>query len=1047
MDVNYDSNMDHDLTFGLDHEDNHHDDIHDERETSSMSSMSSLTGFLFGNIDEKGELAEDFLDEDTKRHLGSLSQLGIGTMVQELTREVSFETLSPPGYEDYGRKSPSAVDFSDITEIVDEEEDIRRKPDYEIRGSVDDQEREEDDRKLMPPPSWLPCPTQPISINTSYGGSLSASAPITSVAKFNADDQTSPSDLSPGKKLNTPLADMMPPELANVDVTSLFPEFRHGQVLRFSRLFKPAHAPHVWRKKRKKKDDDDEKKAAKGENKKKDEADKGQADIAEKENKPEVNLDEQIKKEDNKESDVPFIKQEPSIEEELDIKLNMGRLPKKEELLYDDEELLKKPTDQMYSRGQSGQDDMDQDLDIAPWRYGPAQYWYDYLGIDETGHGFQYNFKAKPEDLKKAEEEESRRLDKDLDYDRYLMVTQQRWEDKIIWDGDKSKQKVLEEHKKNAEFAGWVPSTNNRTFAQSRSQSGLLQRSKSMLAKSDSEAGKDSEWFSIFPVENEELIYRNWEDDIIWDAENMDFIPSPKVLTLDPNDENIILEIPDDVDPNQQVEQGTGTKKEKENIRKSKILLGKAGILKDNNDDKEEVSNAVNAKDLFNLSNDEYYSPKQMDNALRPNIGSSVIQHSTPAAELRQPFFPTHLGPNKLRQFHRPPLKKYSHGLLASFGPHPVHCLNKVIKRKAKIREQERQAFGGGEIFFMRTPQDLTGMDGELILAEYSEEYPPLMMQVGMASKIKNYYKRKPGKDSNPPSFKYGELAYAHTSPFIGAMKPGNCLQALENNMFRSPIYEHTLPSTDFLVIRTRHGYYIRGVETIYTVGQEGPLMEVPGPNSKRANNFVRDFLQVFIYRLFWKSKDEPRRIKMEDIKKAFSSHSESSIRKRLKLCADFKRTGMDSNWWVLKPDFRLPTEEEIRAMVSPEQCCAWYSLITAEQRLKDAGYGEKSLFAAEEENEEDAQTKIDDEIRAAPWNTTRAYISAMKGKCLLQLTGLADPTGCGEGFSYIKFSIIISRNRFTLNARLTYLYKYIKNAAVRNFIFFITDLYHRLIE
>ena len=44
---------------------------------------------------------------------------------------------------------------------------------------------------------------------------------------------------------------------------------------------------------------------------------------------------------------------------------------------------------------------------------------------------------------------------------------------------------------------------------------------------------------------------------------------------------------------------------------------------------------------------------------------------------------------------------------------------------------------------------------------------------------------------------------------------------------------------------------------------------------------------------------------------------------------------GMDSNWWVLKPDFRLPTEEEIRAMVSPEECCAFYSMIAAEQRLK----------------------------------------------------------------------------------------------------------------
>ena len=43
----------------------------------------------------------------------------------------------------------------------------------------------------------------------------------------------------------------------------------------------------------------------------------------------------------------------------------------------------------------------------------------------------------------------------------------------------------------------------------------------------------------------------------------MDQIPSPKVLTLDPNDENIILEIPDDVDPNQQEDQTPETKKEK----------------------------------------------------------------------------------------------------------------------------------------------------------------------------------------------------------------------------------------------------------------------------------------------------------------------------------------------------------------------------------------------------------------------------------------------------------------------------------------------------
>ena len=54
----------------------------------------------------------------------------------------------------------------------------------------------------------------------------------------------------------------------------------------------------------------------------------------------------------------------------------------------------------------------------------------------------------------------------------------------------------------------------------------------------------------------------------------------------------------------------------------------------------------------------------------------------------------------------------------------------------------ERLASGGGDMFFMRTHEDLTGCDGDLVLAEYSEEFPPLMMRVGMATKIKNFYKR-----------------------------------------------------------------------------------------------------------------------------------------------------------------------------------------------------------------------------------------------------------------------------------------------------------------
>ena len=68
-----------------------------------------------------------------------------------------------------------------------------------------------------------------------------------------------------------------------------------------------------------------------------------------------------------------------------------------------------------------------------------------------------------------------------------------------------------------------------------------------------------------------------------------------------------------------------------------------------------------------------------------------------------------------------------------------TQCFNALL---IQMREQERLASGGGDMFFMRTLEDLAGRDGDLILAEYSEEFPPLMMQVGMATKIKNYYKR-----------------------------------------------------------------------------------------------------------------------------------------------------------------------------------------------------------------------------------------------------------------------------------------------------------------
>ena len=84
-----------------------------------------------------------------------------------------------------------------------------------------------------------------------------------------------------------------------------------------------------------------------------------------------------------------------------------------------------------------------------------------------------------------------------------------------------------------------------------------------------------------------------------------------------------------------------------------------------------------------------------------------------------------------------------------------------------------RQAFGGGEMFFMRQPEDLSGMDGEIVLAEYCEETPPLLAQPGMNTRIRNYYQRKNAKDAGAPTLEYGDISFVNHSPFLGQLQPG----------------------------------------------------------------------------------------------------------------------------------------------------------------------------------------------------------------------------------------------------------------------------------
>ena len=130
--------------------------------------------------------------------------------------------------------------------------------------------------------------------------------------------------------------------------------------------------------------------------------------------------------------------------------------------------------------------------------------------------------------------------------DAFHMVTQLNWEEDVIWNGEDIKHKVLSKLNSKSNAAGWEPSSMSRTAGSFSQRPGVkpeLQIRLATLGKKLPENDDDT-WYSIFPVENEELVYGKWEDEVIWDTENMPKKLEPRIVSLDPNDENVIIAIP-----------------------------------------------------------------------------------------------------------------------------------------------------------------------------------------------------------------------------------------------------------------------------------------------------------------------------------------------------------------------------------------------------------------------------------------------------------------------------------------------------------------------
>ncbi|EEP76176.1 conserved hypothetical protein [Uncinocarpus reesii 1704] len=396
----------------------------------------------------------------------------------------------------------------------------------------------------------------------------------------------------------------------------------------------------------------------------------------------------------------------------------------------------------------------------------------------------------------------------------------------------------------------------------------------------------------------------------------------------------------------------------------------------------------------YNISNDEAYEmlKENHKNKVRSTLGNIVLEHSMPAVRLQWPYYKTRLARQEARSFHRPAL---------TFFPNlPI-----TFKKPAVIKRKHQKGKDAKSLYDSTKSLSLAD-NSHVLLLEYSEEHPMMMSNFGMGSRVINYYRKKNAEDSMRPKGEIGETAVLlpeDKSPFstFGHVDPGETTTAIATGMFLAPVFRQESKNTDFLVVRNSTGvdgasYYLRNIENLYVAGQQFPSVDVPGPHSRKVTTAAKNRLKMICYRQIRKNRNH--RVSVADITEHFPESTDMQNRQKMK---EFLQFSKDHKEWEMKPGEPIPDEDVLRGYVKPEDICLLESMQVGLQYLHDAGYDR-------EEDEDDDGDKEGDSLeqQLAPWKATRNFLLASQGKAMLQLHGEGDPTGRGEGFSFIKTSM-----------------------------------------
>lgn len=504
---------------------------------------------------------------------------------------------------------------------------------------------------------------------------------------------------------------------------------------------------------------------------------------------------------------------------------------------------------------------------------------------------------------------------------------------------------------------------------------------------------------------------------------------------------------------------------------------------------------------------------KQRDESLKTTIvipkrrvlsAIASLEHSNIA--LTHQCTKTVLTNAELRHFHRPrlsipTLRNRWHLAIEKKGSH-----NKVSSRSTQLRS--------ASVPQINTLSDLSLLDGEFIMLEYIEEHPPVMLNMGMASKVVNYYRTAVREEEQPeeeakteessstaptpaapdaptqrlprylqrlgaagssrrakrtmtaisnidiPKLSEGVtevLDSGETFPLMGDILPDEIQPCFLNNLFLAPLFNHKPLYTDFLMVRyPRRGYQflVRPLPAggVFVVGQIEPQQIVVRPGRKKTMPpIMYNFVLLQLYRFFIRNGDVE--LDVRDIEREFyyfSSRYKTEFRKCMRTFADEYEGGI----WRRKAYIA----NEYEKLISPEDVCCFQKSISYHHNLTTLGITllmdlnkiEHSLSLLQKlrdyriEREKkivsnyrmrntpaiqrllqilsfdinrikkciDTGRFIYEQLLLSPWNLTENFVKVhieRSGTGQLQLTGVpGDPSGIGEGFSFLKYLFML---------------------------------------